>query len=72
MSRKVFQQFAELFAGELALSQNHHQAHTVRNIILSSADIFAQNNPNFSRGKFYQAAGLDWGGEFKQSREISC
>lgn len=61
MSRKDYVRFAAMFAGEIALvsgSPKSHSAHSVRGIILSSADIFAQDNPRFDRARFYVASGL--------------
>ncbi len=61
MSKKDYEKFAALFAGEMAQA-NHSGAWSevmaVRNIIYSSADIFARDNPRFDRERFYEASGL--------------
>lgn len=65
MTRKHYEKFAALFAGEKALldSWTNGPLYTtrmtlLRNIILSTADIFAQDNPRFDRERFYTACGL--------------
>lgn len=64
MTRKDYIKFAALFAGEMALARSatavghYDRPGVVRNIIFSTADIFAQDNPRFDRDKFYTACGL--------------
>lgn len=64
MTRKDYIKFAGLFAGEMALAQSaasqgdFARVTQVRNIVLSTADIFAQDNPRFDRERFYTACGL--------------
>lgn len=64
MTKKHFEKFAAMFAGEIALARsaasqgNFDRVTQVRNIIFSSADIFAQDNPRFDRERFYAACGL--------------
>ena len=60
MTRKDYERFAAMLAGELALARfaDDDRDYRVRNIILSTADIFAQDNPRFDRDRFYQACGL--------------
>lgn len=58
MSRKDYVKFAALFAGEMAIATTSEARRAVKNIILSTADIFAQDNANFDRARFYTAAGL--------------
>lgn len=65
MSRKDYVKFAELFAGQMALAKNRADdtlrselCREVQNIVYSTADIFAQDNPRFNRQKFYAASGL--------------
>lgn len=61
MSRKDYQKFADLFAGEFALARHRNDATAVlqiRHIVASSGDIFAQDNPRFQRERFYTAAGF--------------
>lgn len=61
MSRKHYQSFAAMFAGEMALAKHSGDKNRiiqVENIIRSAADIFAQDNPNFDRARFYAACGL--------------
>lgn len=67
MGRKDYERFAALFAGEMALARNAIRAGetaslsactAVRNIVLSTADIFAQDNPRFDRERFYAASGI--------------
>lgn len=58
MNKKDYVKFAALFAGELALANvgdREDRLLTVRAIIKSMADIFAQDNPSFDRQKFYEA-----------------
>lgn len=50
-----------MFAGEMALAKHSGDKNRiiqVENIIRSAADIFAQDNPNFDRARFYAACGL--------------
>lgn len=65
MTKKDYIKFAALFAGEIAMARTNEPlvAETValitlRNVILSTADIFAQDNHQFDREKFYTACGL--------------
>lgn len=60
MTRKDYVKFAALFAGEVALSKQDGivAEGTIKSIIYSTADIFAQDNPRFDRQKFYAASGL--------------
>ncbi len=61
MTRKDYVPFAAMFAGELAcvnVKLESGRAHTIRGIVLSSADIFAADNPRFDRVRFYVACGL--------------
>lgn len=66
MSRKHYERFAAMFSGEMALarvmgrddSERAYGVNTVGNLIRSTADIFAQDNPRFDRARFYAASGL--------------
>lgn len=59
MTRKHFEKFAALFAGELSVNRDNPSAVlAIRALIMSTADIFAQDNPRFDRERFYLAAGL--------------
>lgn len=60
MSKKDYTKFAALFAGEISMARQMglSSVTTVKNIILSTADIFAQDNPRFDRERFYAASGL--------------
>jgi hypothetical protein len=62
MTRKDYVKFAALFFGEMAIAKSQRSEVAmlaVRNIILSTADIFAQDNPRFDRARFYKAAGMN-------------
>jgi hypothetical protein len=72
MTRKDYIKFAALFAGELAQARlqdsyaaslaakrGARHASLVRGIILSTGDIFAQDNGRFQRSIFYVASGLN-------------
>lgn len=60
MTRKDYEKFATMLAGELALARctDGDRGHRIRGVILSTADIFAQDNARFDRDRFYQACGL--------------
>lgn len=61
MTKKHFEAFAALLAGELAIARSQRSQKTidaVKNIIRSTGDIFAQANPRFDRERFYAACGL--------------
>lgn len=59
MSKKDFEAFARLFAGELAVHKdNWSYLMVIRGIILSTADLFARANSRFDRETFYRASGL--------------
>ena len=58
MSKKDYVKFAKLFAGELALARVSgvkDRIEQVQVIILSTADILAQDNSRFDRQRFYAA-----------------
>lgn len=64
MSRKDYQKFAALFAGEMAVAASRYEPileeiRTLQNLVMSTADIFAQDNPRFNREKFYDASGMN-------------
>ncbi len=59
MTKQDYIRFSGMFAGELALrKRDWAKSMLVRGIILSTADIFAQDNPRFDRERFYVASGL--------------
>jgi hypothetical protein len=65
MTKKHYEKFAALFAGEVSMAKTFSDPtakvaalEAVKSIILSTADIFAQDNPRFDREKFYAASGL--------------
>lgn len=64
-SRSEFQAVADNFHAELSLAEclgsNETRAATrttVTNLIMSTADVFAEHNSNFDRDRFYRASGL--------------
>ena len=64
MTRKDYVRFAEMYAGEIALARHGITNHPdvwlkVHDLIRSTADIFAQDNPRFDRARFYLACGLE-------------
>jgi hypothetical protein len=59
-SQRTFQAVADVLAGELATAANPQERRLVRNITLSLADVFAQQNRRFDRQRFYDAVGLDF------------
>lgn len=64
MTRKDYTKFAALFAGEWTLAKSTGEPGvmlTVRNIVFSTADIFAADNERFNRSVFYQAVFGDEG-----------
>jgi hypothetical protein len=63
MSRKHFNRMAEVLGGDLATCTTDGERNKVRGIILSVADVFAQENSDFSRAIFYAACGLTAEGE---------
>lgn len=69
MIRKDYIAFRNLLAGEMAVARSNdlNAQATVRNIILSVADVFAQNNPRFDREKFYQACGMKKGMDYDRT-----
>jgi hypothetical protein len=58
MTRKHFETIAAVLAGEYATSTGKERGR-VRAIALSLADVFARENRNFDRARFYVAVGLD-------------
>lgn len=64
MTRKDYVKFAALFNGEMTLrQQDWAKRMLIRGMVLSTADIFAQDNPRFDRERFYVASGLSVNGE---------
>lgn len=65
MTRKDYVKFAAMLAGELALAKSRcgilavADCLRVKGIILSIADLFAQDNSRFDRERFYVACGLN-------------
>jgi hypothetical protein len=62
MTKALFEKMAALFFGEMAIARSQRSRvvmTSVRAIILSTADIFAQSNERFDRERFYLASGLD-------------
>jgi hypothetical protein len=57
MSRKHYIAIANVLAGDLATANSVEEAHKVRNIARSLADVFLADNPNFDRWRFYNAVG---------------
>jgi len=59
MTRKDYQVFANLLAGENAMAKhNNSNASAIavlHNLMLSIADIFANDSPQFDRQRFYEA-----------------
>lgn len=59
MTKKHFIKIAAILAGDLATSTTDRERLKVRGITLSFADMFAQENPNFDRERFYAAVGIE-------------
>lgn len=59
MSQKVYQQTADILAGELALADSEDKRLVIRNLMFSLADMFKQDNDRFDRDRFYQAVGME-------------
>ena len=57
MSRKHFEAIAAILAAEYAIAPESAKL-TLRNLIMSLADNFKQENPRFNRERFYVAAGI--------------
>lgn len=69
MTKRDYIRFAAMFAGELALAKGEVAREVVvRNLILSTADLFAQDNARFDRGVFYIACGLTEDGQVEPTR----
>jgi hypothetical protein len=64
MTTQDYKKFADMFAGEIASAKGYRaqeceiRQDQTRKIILSTADLFAQDNSNFDRPLFYAASGL--------------
>jgi hypothetical protein len=58
MTRQDYIKFAALLSGEATLAKHngdHRTEQVVNNIKLGMADIFAHDNPQFDRSRFYAA-----------------
>jgi hypothetical protein len=66
MSRKHFIALAEIYAAELSIVGTVAEAYTVRNLILSTADMCKRANTSFKRERFYAACGLDEAGQIPE------
>lgn len=65
-SQKDYQKMADILAGEIACYPNDIDVDirlAIRRVALSTADMFAQDNPRFNRARFYVACGLTEDGE---------
>jgi hypothetical protein len=66
MTKKDYIKFAEMFKEELYSldsppfgEPNYQAIASVSHLARQSADIFAEDNPNFNRSKFLKACGLE-------------
>lgn len=66
MTRKHYNEIANVISAEVALVAKLYKSHiklsaqyTIRNIVLSLADVLARDNDRFDRKRFYDACGLD-------------
>lgn len=64
MTRKDYETFAGIIRGEVATAPTSHVVeraavlHTLRVVMLSTADMFARDNGRFNRELFYTACGF--------------
>jgi hypothetical protein len=58
MSRKHYTAVADILAAELSIETHSASQRAVSNVARSLADVFASDNPNFDRSRFYTAVGL--------------
>jgi hypothetical protein len=68
MSRKHYRKIAATFAAEVTMIRHlsdsdakRSAAYSVRNLILSLADVLRADNDRFRRDAFYEACGLTYG-----------
>lgn len=60
MSRQHYEKMAAVLAAEIAVNAHNEEAQrAVRNVAMSLADLFAQDNPRFNRAFFYAKAGVE-------------
>lgn len=65
MSRKDYRAIADVIAGEVATAPTTDDARrqatlrTLRNVMLSTADVMARDNARFNRARFYTACGFE-------------
>ena len=66
-SQKDYEKIASIFSAEVAMVASLSNSdikksaqYSLRNVVLSMADHFAQTNPRFNREKFYTACGMEF------------
>lgn len=67
MTKKNYETFARMLAGELALAKRKGTLKLgvvdaqmrIENVIRATADIFAKDNERFDRERFYTACGME-------------
>ena len=63
MTRKDYVKFAAMFKYQIHLANDYHYANerqaTIDNVAKATADLFADDNPNFDRARFLTACGVN-------------
>jgi hypothetical protein len=55
MTRKDYVKFADVIAKQVEMAMSPHELMLIRSIALDLSDVFAKDNPGFSRDRFLAA-----------------